>query len=293
MTAWPDRLEQQGRRIRVLQDYLSAHSLTAQAIFRAFDLSESDIVFITGSVVDEVGDSESDLDIYILTSAEGFERRSAEFDLERKTQQARLGFGIIYRDVLGRRLDAECHPKKKFVELLQEFSGLDPLDRDCLWQNFRSLGRFEREEAVELLHRLRISVPIYNEACHQHLLQGYDESKFFAWNTHFHLIEAEDFVKGVTRSLNQGDDENAYLKLQRLYDSLADAKLFANGQSLDRWKWRLPKLRRLDDAEFLALYLDVQFGSGGRASLRHRVSSLLERARDVHQEIYTQLRRSK
>lgn len=274
----------------MLQEYLSAHSLTAEAISCAFDFTESDTVFVTGSVVDGIGDSQSDLDIYILTSPEGFERRSPDFDHERKSQQARMEFGIIYRDVLGRRLDAECHPKKKFVELLREFARLDPLDRDCLWRNFRSLGRFERAEAVELMHRLRIGVPIHNEALLQDLLQGYDESKFFAWNTHFHLIDAEDYVKGVKRSLNQGDDQSAYLKLQRLYDSLADAKLFAHGQSLDRWKWRLPKLRKLGDAEFLALYLDVQIGSSDIAGLRPRVTSLLERARDIHQDLYAQLR---
>jgi hypothetical protein len=118
----------------------------------------------------------------------------------------------------------------------------------------------------------------------------FDEWKFLTWNTHFHLIEAEDYIKGVKRSLSQNDYENAYLKLLRLYDSLADAKLFSSGESLDRWKWRLAKLRKLGDPEFLALYLDVQIGRGERNSLNVRVKSLLERAQEIHRQLYEKLK---
>ena len=284
----PDRPAQ---RSRLLDDYLSARSLTREALSRALDAGDDDIVFVTGSVIDGVSDSQSDLDIYILTSREGFARRAAGFDDERRAQQERREFGIIYRDVLGHSLDAECHVTEKFVELLGELARLQPLERGCLWRNFRNLGRFERIEAVELLHRFRIGVPIHGEARHGDLLQMFDEWKFFTWNTHFHLIESEDYIKGVKRSLREPDEENAHLKLLRLYDSLADAKLFASGESLDRWKWRLPKLRKLGDGEFLELYLNVQIGGGARDALHDRVTSLLGRAESIHQRLCEQLRK--
>lgn len=278
------------RRRALLEEALSARALTRDAISRALAIDDGDIAFVTGSVLDGVGDSQSDLDVYVLTSQEGFARRSADFDDERRAQQERQGFGILYCEVGGHTLDAECHRTEKFAELFDELALLQPLDRGNLWRSFRGLGRFERGEAIELLHRFRVGVPIHAEARHEALRETFDEWKFLAWNAHLHIIEAEDFLKGVKRSLGEHDEENAHLKLLRLYDSLADAKLFASGESLDRWKWRLPKLRKLGDSEFLALYLSVQLGGGERSTLRERVSAQLERARSIHQGLREQLR---
>lgn len=287
-----NRVGRDAERSRLLTEYLSAHSLSLAAISRALEFSDGEIAFVTGSVIDGVGDSQSDLDIYILTSREDFERRSVHFHHERQNQQERQEFGIIYCDVNGREFDVECHLAEKFHELLRQLACLDPLDRDCLWRNFRGLGRFERTEATELLHRLRIGVPIWNETRYEELRRAFDEQKYLAWHAHVHLIEAEDYLKGVTRSLRENDSENAYIKILRLFDSLADAKLFLCGESLDRWKWRLPKLRKLADDAFLQLYLDVQIGRSDPAGPHARVGSLLERAREIHREFYEQLRRN-
>ena len=266
-----DRVGKDAQRNRLLTDYLSAHSLSRAAISGALNVSEQEVAFVTGSVTDGVGDPQSDLDIYILTSRQDFERRSLYFDQERQNQQQRQEFGIIYCEVNGREFDAECHLTDKFEELLKELACLDPFDRDCLWRNFRGLGRFERAEAIELFHRFRIGVPINNEERYEELRHKFDERRFLAWNAHIHLVEAEDYIKGVARSLRENDSENAYIKILRLFDSLADAKLFLNGESLDRWKWRLPKLRKLGDDAFLQLFLEVQIGRNETAGLHERV----------------------
>jgi len=111
-----------------------------------------------------------------------------------------------------------------------------------------------------------------------------DEPTFLDWNTLFSLIECEDFAKGTQRSLREGDPQSACLKLRHFYDSLADATLFSAGESFDRWKWRLPKLRRLgNDANLLRDYLAVQLNSPHQESmLASFIEVMLARGMERH-----------
>jgi len=119
-----------------------------------------------------------------------------------------------------------------------------------------------------------------------------DDRKYFQWNVHHCLVQVTDAQKGTRRSLEEGDIENAYLKLTRLYDSLADAYLFSRGQSLDRWKWRLPKLRAAGRPDLLQQYLNVQLLIGvGSEELRGFVEKYLASSFTVADEIRATLDR--
>jgi hypothetical protein len=71
---------------------------------------------------------------------------------------------------------------------------------------------------------------------------------------------------------------------------LADAMIFLSGDSLDRWKWRLLKLRRLADSNFLALYLDVQLLRKGSASLAGFVENHLASGIKWREALYRKLK---
>jgi predicted nucleotidyltransferase len=241
-----------------LDEYASARGFTFPELAARLELESSDVAYVTGSILDGMGDSQSDLDLYVLTSEEGFARRRDSFADERKNQQLRRDFGIIYITAGDAEIDVECHRLQKLLELFDALDAIDPSDFDQLNKSFESLGRFERLEALELLHRCRIAKPFANEDNFSALMSRFNARKFFLWNAYHCLVQVGDIQKETKRSVKNGDYESAYLKLTRLFDVLIDAYLFSSGQSLDRWKWRLPKLRAAGRPDLLEAYLNVQ-----------------------------------
>lgn len=274
-----------------LDDYASDRGFSFTELAARLELENSDVAYVTGSILDGMGDAQSDLDIYILTSEAGFERRKDSFASERKQQQERRHFGIIYLPVAGGEIDVECHPIQKFYDLFAALDSLNFVDPEQIQTAFASLGKYDRLEALELLHRLRIAKPFANEESFRAFRSLFDEDQFFRWNTHTCLIQVEEGQKEVKRSLKNNDHESAYLKLTRVFDVLVDAFLFSTGQSLDRWKWRLPKLRAANRPDLLERYLDVQMlRLAGSESLPHFIDEQLVASSRITDEIKDRLK---
>jgi hypothetical protein len=261
---------------------LDRYGVTEAQMTAALDLQDGDVAYLSGSVADGLGTSGADLDVYVLATRASLAARRHAFATERAVQQRQQDFGIVYLSIGHTELDIEWHPLDKIIQLFDALDAMQPVSREGLWSSFRWLGNFERSHALEVLHRLRVSVPIADVAVYERLRKRFPETTFLQWNQLFNLMECEDFAKGTRRSLREDDPESALLKLRRYYDSLADAALFGAGESLDRWKWRLPKLRRLAQPDLLADYLSVQFNASARSGLPGFVNELLERGAARH-----------
>jgi hypothetical protein len=269
-----------------LDEYASNRGFTFGELAERLELETSDVAYVTGSILDGMGDSQSDLDLYVLTSEEGFARRQDTFADERRNQQLRRDFGIIYISAGNAEIDVECHRLQKLHELFDALEAIDPSNFDQLNKSFESLGRFERLEALELLHRFRIAKPFANEENFVALMSRFNARKFFLWNAYHCLVQVGDIQKETKRSVKNADYESAYLKLTRLFDVLIDAYLFSSGQSLDRWKWRLPKLRAAGHPDLLEEYLDVQLMRTEQPyELRQFVERHLDASTSIAEEI--------
>ena len=232
--------------------------IKAECLLDKLRLCSGDIVYVSGSVVEGLGDASSDFDLFVLTSDDRVRTQRELFASERRVLQERHEFGISYFDLEGVEFDAEYHPRSKFEELFESLRTLKP-SRKTLWESFHALGRFDRSYALELLHRFRVGKPLGDPSAFLELRRDFDEEAFIRWNVFYFLMNCEDFAKGVRRSLREADLESGLLKLRCFYDALVDASLFDSGISLDRWKWRLPKLRMLGNDLLLQNYLSVQF----------------------------------
>lgn len=239
-------------------DFVDALGDRAHRLVERLELSPNAIAYFSGSLLDGVGDASSDYDVYVLTSYEDIFERRHGFERERNLQQVRHGTGLIYLDIEGTEYDVEFHVISKVEEMmlsLREYQARDSIDS---FTSFDSLGRYERIEAQSFLHRFRIGLPFHNSERFAALRDAFPDEAFFLWQCDYFIESAGDFTKGVRRSLRENDPENAYLKLTRLYDTIADLALARQGQSMDRWKWRLPKLRLYSDPALLDAYLTVQ-----------------------------------
>jgi predicted nucleotidyltransferase len=265
-----------------VETYLREHNLSFDLLFERLKKDPKDIVFVTGSIAEGTGDSESDLDVYVLTDARGFQARADDFSPERRTMQRRRRVGIMYDHIGGADLDIEVHLRSSFEDLLDALQALNPWDSGDIALSFGSLGSFEHDTAVEMLHRLRIGEPAGNADEFEQLRRRLDHRRFVVWNVHHAILRSRGAIEDARRSLRQQDDENAYLKVSVLYDVLGDAFLFARGESIDRRKWRLPKLRTLGCQVFLEHYLDVKLSRRNNGeSLKAFVVRQIEAAEEL------------
>lgn len=277
-----------------VEDYFRSKGFTLCELCERLGLDDSELAYASGSLIEGKGNLNSDLDVYVLTSQERLISRQDTFSTERKHQQSRRNFGIVYLKMGELEVDAEFHLWQKFQDLINTLNAMEPTDPEEINQSFDSLGRYERLEALELLHRLRVAKPLNNEKAFFALRSSLDDRKYLLWNIHYYLIQVQDAQKGTRRSLKEGDIESAYLKLTRLYDNLADAYLFSCDRSLDRWKWRLPKLRAVGNPKFLQEYLDVQLLKEVDVKGLHRfVEEKLESSFIVAEKVHTQLKLGK
>jgi predicted nucleotidyltransferase len=269
-----------------VEAYLREHNLSFELLFERLARDSRDVVFVTGSIAEGTGDSESDLDVYVLTDEHGFQLRADQFLPGRRTVRQHRRVGVIYEQIGLSDLDIEVHLRTTFDQVLGALQRLNPWDSTDIIESFDSLGGFEHDAAVEMLHRLRIGKPCGNASDFEELRLLLDDRKFIVWNVHRAILRSSGAMENARRSLRREDAENAYLKVSVLYDILGDAFLFARGESIDRWKWRLPKLRTIGCSAFLEHYLDVKLLRRGQGeSLRAFVIRQLEAAEALVQKL--------
>lgn len=242
-----------------LSELLEKSELTVEQIIGALKPKKDDIVYISGSTFNRVGDAASDIDVYVLKGSGHVGCIKGERDNERVWQQIRRNFYISYIDVNRTQLDVEYHPLHTIKGMFSTLADLDPKDPRQIEAHFDSLGVYERGYALDLLSRYRIGCPIYNKKAFLTLLRDFPEEQFRRWNVEWNVINADDWENGTRRSLRGDDGETALLKLRLVADYTADALLFNMNRGVDRWKWRLAMLRNCVPIQFLGLYKKIHF----------------------------------
>lgn len=273
-----------------VETFLEGRGLSFELLSSRLELDGDDVLFVTGTLVDETGGAESELDVHLLTTEQGLRKRAARFAPELRKPHMTRRVGTLYERIGHIELDIEVHLRGTFEALLDALDTLDPWNRADVVDSFESLGGFDRDAAVELLHRLRVGHAAGNAAAFAKLRARLDDRKLAVWNVHHALIRSAEAMAGTRASLRQSDSENAYLKLSALYDALGDAYLFSRGQSIDRWKWRLPRLRALGKSPFLEHYRDVRLmRHGDHETLAEFVERQLEAARLLSEQLRSEV----
>ena len=263
----------------LIEHLLGARASSRAALEAALELGPGEVAWASGSIIEGLGDAGSNIDLFVLTDEAGLGRRRRLFAPHRALQQARRNFGIIYLQSGEMPCDIEVHPTHTFTTLLAEIAGLRLDDPEAMRRSEKSLGALDATFAHELLHRLHIGVPLGDEQAFAQLAERLDVRKYLAWRVHCIDVDLVDLDDGIARNLAAGDPENALFKLREAYHRLADRLICLAGESLDRPKWRLPKLRRIGRPDFLREYLAVQLDGVSRGELVRFVSAGAARAR--------------
>lgn len=230
--------------------------------------------FVSGSLIEGIGNARSDLDVFVVTP---------HGDVESAVDAVPFTFGearidISYAEDI--RVDTEVwtiHSIRVAAKQLREV----PLDD-------RAAMTSMDERRLQLAHRIRIGVPTVHDEMFRSIQGLFDYARLaFVLCNRFladYLNDAED----AAGAIGAGDGGTALLTSRAALGSVVDAYLAAHGETNAKPKWRVPKLRRHGDDALLTSYLSHEAQTGidddallGAAKRRLRAANqLAQRTRE-------------
>ncbi len=190
------------------------------------DLDKSqDKVFLSGSLFDDLGNSKSDLDIFVIKSDWTEVERSIENNIIHNHQR----YDVVYLD----------------EQLISDVNTtLRSMDFTCkdVWVP-RSLCRDMSEyETVTLVHRLRVGEPILNKEAFNTMKDNFHFEKYRNWMIRLKVNEYDNNCEDFVGSIQDGEMVDAAYMFRDIIGPCMDAWIHYKGETIDRAKWRFKKL---------------------------------------------------
>lgn len=220
-----------------------------------------DSVLITGTLVEGFGNSTSDLDVYVITSA--LAKQDREYLPQRlndewvvSRQAISPGYDVarlmMMSSVTSLKIDIYYYPESLLTTLNNYFQSQGEKEEILLGEM--------TENVFEFCHRLRIGIGVYNEDRLNQLKRSLDFVAFQTYMTQRYAREFQSRVVDVKGALDNEDYITAFINAREAMVRAVDAYLVCQGQTntrCDKWRWR--KLRRVHDREhpILQKYLEL------------------------------------
>jgi predicted nucleotidyltransferase len=223
-------------------DFLQRTGLNAGQLLALERLPQdsSDLcIFLSGSLVEGLGNNTSDIDLYVIGEA----RPSGPLVIRKKNAFC------ISKHVYGeRRVDVEFWSLAGATELADKLDHI-VVDRD--------LDAFECE-AVDFMHRLKVGLPLSAQKTFEHWKTRFNFPKLLQYQKARARLNLEDMLEDVAGMLARPDLESAFIRSRDLLDEMVIYSLRSLGESNPKMKWRMRLLQKYQDAD-LARWVSEQF----------------------------------
>ena len=192
-------------------------------------------IFLSGSLVDGLGNNRSDLDIFLLFNANAT--------------------GVLSYDrnyiSSGRRFDVSYISESLLQKVICTLESLEPANPSYYFPRVlhESVPNYE---TITMLHRLRVGIPIYNAKRFSALCASIPWERYFIWNYRIKLNEFDGFSEDVMGAIESGDLISARSIVGLQLDLLLELLLSARRISYDRAKWVVKKVSLLSETDSLA-----------------------------------------
>lgn len=257
-----------------LTDTLAARYL--DEFFRGRPRYQRLAAFAAGSLVEGIGNTRSDIDLYVLTEDEvdtdGFVDTASGSDVT-----------IDFLD--GQRVDLETWRRSRLESLVERFAAFDP-------RHSKLYLAFSRHE-IEFFHALLSGVALEGAELLEKYRTVVSPERFCAAMRHMALDASEGFVEDCLGALESDDLATATLMLRASQDGVVDALLAAHGVTNAKlFKWRqvfLDRVAGITD-EWRDLYWDNQrverpVAASQAVALRARLDEVRARALEIELEL--------
>jgi predicted nucleotidyltransferase len=219
---------------RTANEILSSVGLQAEDLLHREDLLASDriAVYLSGSLVEGLGNRGSDIDVYVVGSVNptqgSIQRYQNTITSIHHHEDRRVDFEYWTNDAV-----------ERLVERTRRLSTNEsPEERTPLW------GRLSELEC-EFIHRLRIGLPLRDAECVDRLQRRFDYAQICKYFAGCSVTSADDALEDLYGMLDDFDYEVLLLRSRDLLDHICDAYCHHLGNTNTKRKWRRKILVRL------------------------------------------------
>jgi hypothetical protein len=258
-------------------------SLTAIARTVADRYRGATTVFLSGSLVEGIGNDSSDVDVFVV------------HDYATADSGSTAGVDVTVADALvnidyldGFRVDTEHWVRDAVLGVADAIAG-------AAAEGELAAGRIA-EHQLQLAHRVRVGLPVTGEREFAGIRAAFDWPALSRVLAQRFLSMYNDAAEDAAGAVRAGEAGTAMLASRRALGAVTDALLAITGSTNNKQKWRFAKLRQLGDGELARAYLaaEVDTGTADEALLdgaRRRLRYAAELAHDVARRLATDPRR--
>lgn len=214
-------------------DTFSRATLSAAAlrVVERFPATQVHAAWVSGSLVEGLGNPSSDVDIFVAQLGE----TPSSVCVTRQAQDHGI-LAFVEGDI---RYDVEFWSTTDIEKLAAKLDEL-PID-DPARNNLHFLSYWE----TEFVNRLLVGVPIVHEARVEALRDRFDASRFARFLMDTAVRRADDAFDDAVGMLGAAQLRAAALRVRDAIGFSVDALLYAHGITNDKPKFRLHKLERM------------------------------------------------
>ncbi|MEW2467996.1 PqqD family peptide modification chaperone [Streptomyces sp. NPDC046994] len=223
--------------------------------------------FLSGSLVEGIGNSSSDLDLFVVV----------KHDPRRPDDGQEFAGDVRIDD--GLRVDTEIWPLERVQKIAWAISECDLADP-------KAVMRFPQGWAA-FAHRLRVGVPVDGPGELDGIRDAFDWSRLCGIQARRHLLCYNNAAEDVAGAMRQRDAGVALLTSRWALGSAADALLYARGITTTSEKWRFRRIAKCPQPGPLTEY--AAFERDGDGDLFSRCEERLRYASRLAHEAITQL----
>lgn len=229
----------------IKEEILNRFNVTETDLYNKIVTNKNDIVFLSGSLFDNLGNARSDLDIFLITD-----------DFHPLLQNERVqDQNIIIND---KRYDLSIFSRSLIEETERVLRKLD-FNNPHNYFPRQLHPQISNYEICTMVHRLKKGEVIFNSDEFSKILKQFPFSLYINWMIRLKMNEYDGLYEDVLGSLESHDLLTAGELVQQQLHLVAQLILLSAGQTFDRDKWVLRKLFQVSQKDAVSMSLFEEF----------------------------------
>ncbi len=217
---------------------LKKFNINESEICNQLDPKSHEIVFLSGSQFDGLGNERSDLDIYLVTN-----------DFHPLLQNEKT---IDQNIIIGnKRFDLSIFSISLILETAQYLNALD-FSNPNVYVPRQIHPQVSNYEICTMIHRLKVGSPIYNHEKYNQILEDFPFASYIKWQIRIKLNEYDGLYEDLIGSLESDDYLTAEELIQQKLRLISQILILSAGETFDRDKWVPRKISQLQEREFFS-----------------------------------------
>lgn len=234
-------------------------NISLESIREKLDIKESDVVFVSGSVIESgvcvfsigMGNKYSDLDFFIFRQSEAFE--ATEYVYCDKVKK------VIFDKIADIGCDVEIYD----INLI---NGIIASINSAVYDSGKKVSNMivfpkgvEFDDVNTLLNRIKYSKCIYNEEKYEKIKERIPFEKFASFRKEYTITLIDNLYDDVIGNVDSHNLDTALYCVRDMILLLAEVIIMHEGEYIDRRKWAMLKVKQLINTtgkfkEYLDLY---------------------------------------